>query len=124
MESSNQQYGSTLADDSNDSFMYNDGDSLSASGHFTSNNRLQMTPTSLNNFLQTRHPNENRLNECLNHLHKNVSRKDKDEIFQFPVTDDIAPGYSLIIRNPMDLSTMKKKIDKGLYKNILEYRVI
>jgi len=35
----------------------------------------------------------------------------------------IAPGYSLIIKNPMDLGTMKKKIEAGAYTNVMEYRV-
>ena len=34
----------------------------------------------------------------------------------------IAPGYSLRVKNPMDLGTMKKKVDTGAYKNIMEYR--
>ena len=51
-----------------------------------------------------------------------ISRKDKEDIFQFPVTDLIAPGYSLIIKNPMDLGTMKKKIDAFEYTNVMEYR--
>lgn len=73
-------------------------------------------------------PNRNqfdgsRLAECLDYLHRMISRKDKDEIFQWPVTDDIAPGYSLIIANPMDLSTMRKKIDTHAYNTLKEYRV-
>jgi hypothetical protein len=66
---------------------------------------------------------ESRLAECLNYLHIMIGRKDKEDIFGLPVTDDIAPGYSSIIKNPMDLSTMKVKIDSYLYKSIMEYRV-
>jgi len=43
-------------------------------------------------------------------------------IFEFPVTDLIAPGYSTIIKNPMDLSSMKSKIDSSEYSNVMEYR--
>jgi hypothetical protein len=67
---------------------------------------------------------EGRLAECLDYLHRMISRKDKEDIFQYPVTDDIAPGYSLIIENPMDLSTMRKKIDSHAYNSLVEYRVI
>jgi len=67
--------------------------------------------------------NDSRLAECLDYLHRLIGRKDKEDIFQLPVTDDIAPGYSTIIKNPMDLSTMKKKIDSQMYMSIAEYRV-
>lgn len=63
-----------------------------------------------------------RLTESLDYLHRMVIRKDKEAIFEFPVTDAIAPGYSIIIKNPMDLSTMKEKIDSNEYTNIMEYR--
>lgn len=65
---------------------------------------------------------DSRLIECLDYLHRMISRKDKEDIFQYPVTDLIAPGYSLIIKHPMDLSTMKKKIESHQYNSILEYR--
>lgn len=67
---------------------------------------------------------EGRLAECLDYIHRMICRKDKEDIFQYPVTDDIAPGYSLIIEHPMDLSTMRKKIDTHAYKSLVEYRVI
>lgn len=49
-----------------------------------------------------------RLTESLDYLHRMVTRKDKEAIFEFPVTDAIAPGYSVIIKNPMDLSLLLK----------------
>lgn len=64
-----------------------------------------------------------RLAECIDYLHRMIGRKDKEDIFGLPVTDDIAPGYSSIIKNPMDLSKMRKKIDSHMYNNIVEYRV-
>ncbi len=73
--------------------------------------------------VQGRPLDESRLAECLDHLHRMICRKDKEDIFTWPVTDDIAPGYSLIIKNPMDLSTMKKKIDAHMYSSVMEYRV-
>ena len=66
---------------------------------------------------------QSRLTEVLDYLHRMICRKDKDGIFELPVTDDIAPGYSLIIARPMDLSTMRKKIDSHEYATLKEYRV-
>ena len=50
-------------------------------------------------------------------------RKDVYNIFSFPVTDLIAPGYSKIIKQPMDFLTMQKKIGQELYSTIEEFRV-
>lgn len=50
-------------------------------------------------------------------------RKDPQGIFAEPVTDDIAPGYSALISNPMDFSTMAKKIDTLQYQSVDEYKV-
>ena len=52
-----------------------------------------------------------------------LSRKDSNGFFVYPVTDSIAPGYSDIIEQPMDFSTMKKKIDNNAYSCIADYRV-
>ena len=41
-------------------------------------------------------------------------------VFREPVTDDVAPGYSSIIKKPMDLSTIKKKIEKDVRRSIWE----
>ncbi|CAF0795169.1 unnamed protein product [Rotaria sordida] len=62
------------------------------------------------------------LNACLDHLLRLLSRKDKEGFFQYPITDQLAPGYSQIIIRPMDFFTMKKKINQDEYLNILEFR--
>ena len=49
--------------------------------------------------------------------------KDTNGFFAFPVTDSIAPGYSSIIINPMDFSTMADKIEAQEYKNVMEFKV-
>jgi len=64
----------------------------------------------------------NYLNACLDHFHTTLSRKDKEGFFQYPVTDQLAPGYSQIITQPMDFSTMKKKINNDEYSNLVEFR--
>lgn len=60
--------------------------------------------------------------ENLNPLYLDVieklKAKDKKEIFQVPVTDDEAPDYSTIIKNPMDLSTMQQKVFKLEYTSL------
>lgn len=50
-------------------------------------------------------------------------RKDPHGFFAFPVTDAIAPGYSMIIKHPMDFSTMKDKIGMNEYKTVTEFKV-
>jgi hypothetical protein len=36
-------------------------------------------------------------------------------VFASPVTDEDAPDYSEIVKNPMDFGTMRKKVEKGAY---------
>uniref|UniRef100_A0A8C1T621 Bromodomain-containing protein 7-like n=1 Tax=Cyprinus carpio TaxID=7962 RepID=A0A8C1T621_CYPCA len=50
-------------------------------------------------------------------------RKDPSAFFSFPVTDLIAPGYSLIIKRPMDFSTMKEKVKKEQYQSLEELKL-
>ncbi|XP_061197403.1 bromodomain-containing protein 7-like [Saccostrea echinata] len=59
---------------------------------------------------------------CLKHIHKMLQKKDVNGFFAYPVNDMIAPGYSSIILNPMDLSTMMSKIESHQYRNVLEYK--
>ncbi|XP_071592357.1 bromodomain-containing protein 9 isoform X12 [Heliangelus exortis] len=40
----------------------------------------------------------------------------------FKVTDAIAPGYSMIIKHPMDFGTMKDKISANEYKSVTEFK--
>ncbi|ELW61532.1 Bromodomain-containing protein 7 [Tupaia chinensis] len=51
-----------------------------------------------------------------------LHRKDPSAFFSFPVTDFIAPGYSMIIKHPMDFSTMKEKIKNNDYQSIEELK--
>lgn len=37
------------------------------------------------------------------------------------MTDDVAPRYSVIIKNPMDLSLMTLKQDQNMYRNIIQF---
>ncbi|XP_047454967.1 bromodomain-containing protein 9 isoform X2 [Mugil cephalus] len=67
-------------------------------------------------------------NECtprqqlLEHFLRQLQRKDPHGFFSFPVTDAIAPGYSMIIKHPMDFSTMKDKIRNNEYNTVTEFK--
>ncbi|RNA42835.1 bromodomain-containing 7 isoform X2 [Brachionus plicatilis] len=107
-----------IADDSSDSLTCDRDNDSSSSLSFLQlgDKRLK---TSKSSHKQIDHV---RLAECLDYLHRMVGRKDKEDIFGLPVTDDIAPGYSTIIKNPMDLGLMRNKIDSHAYNSIVEYR--
>ncbi|XP_048828012.1 bromodomain-containing protein 7 isoform X1 [Brienomyrus brachyistius] len=62
------------------------------------------------------------LQEALSQLIRQLQRKDPSAFFSFPVTDFIAPGYSMIIKRPMDFSTMKEKIKKDYYQSLEELK--
>ncbi|XP_072374328.1 bromodomain-containing protein 7 [Scyliorhinus torazame] len=55
-------------------------------------------------------------------LLRQLQRKDPNAFFSFPVTDFIAPGYSLIIKHPMDFSSMKEKVKKNEYQDLEELK--
>lgn len=57
----------------------------------------------------------------LDHLLKAIEKRDPQQFFAWPVTDNIAPGYSSIITQPMDFSTMRQKIEDNLYNNLQEF---
>ncbi|XP_016886266.1 bromodomain-containing protein 7 isoform X2 [Cynoglossus semilaevis] len=63
------------------------------------------------------------LQEALYQLIRQLQRKDPSAFFSFPVTDLIAPGYSSIIKRPMDFSTMKDKVKKEFYQSLDELKV-
>jgi len=44
-----------------------------------------------------------------------VWERDHDDLFKQPVTDEEAPGYSTMITEPMDLSTIREKNHRGEY---------
>ncbi|TSK20185.1 Bromodomain-containing protein 9 [Bagarius yarrelli] len=60
--------------------------------------------------------------QLLEHFLRLLQRKDAHGFFAFPVTDAIAPGYSSIIKHPMDFSTMKEKIAMNEYKTVTEFK--
>ncbi|XP_069995518.1 bromodomain-containing protein 7 isoform X1 [Penaeus vannamei] len=61
------------------------------------------------------------LTQLLEYLLKQLEKKDPQQVFAWPVTDAIAPGYSSIISQPMDFSTMKQKIEDNCYTTLKEF---
>lgn len=61
------------------------------------------------------------LSKLLEHLLRALEKKDPHQFFAWPVTDDIAPGYSSIITDPMDFLTIRQKVDDGLYASLVEF---
>lgn len=62
-----------------------------------------------------------RFNLC-DRLLRSLEERDIYGLFALPVNDDVAPGYSEMIRNPMDLSTMRGKLSTGAYKSLQTLR--
>lgn len=62
------------------------------------------------------------LKKLLEHLLRQLERKDPHEIFAWPVNDLIAPGYSELIDRPMDFSTIRKKINQNNYSSVNEFK--
>ncbi|XP_077125630.1 bromodomain-containing protein 9 isoform X2 [Ranitomeya variabilis] len=62
------------------------------------------------------------IQQLLEYFLRQLQRKDPHGFFAFPVTDQIAPGYFMIIKHPMDFSTMKEKITANEYKSITEFK--
>lgn len=56
-------------------------------------------------------------------MQQQLEKKDVKQVFAWPVTDQIAPGYSQTITQPMDFSTMRQKIDDNAYSNLNAYIV-
>ncbi|BDA45471.1 probable Bromodomain-containing protein 9 at N-terminal half [Coccomyxa sp. Obi] len=46
-----------------------------------------------------------------------MQKKDTHGYFRDPVTDELAPGYSAVIKRPMDFKTMTARFEKGEYKD-------
>lgn len=95
--------------------------------HDTSSNQAPKTPGSdcsgreprscVLKLKQSRSP----LARLLDHLLKALEKRDPHQFFAWPVTDDIAPGYSTIITRPMDFSTIRQKIDDNEYTSVSEF---
>ena len=61
---------------------------------------------------EKKEPNTN-LSRFLEYLLKLLQKKDSNNFFAVPVNDQFAPGYSQIIKTPMDFSTMRLKVNNN-----------
>lgn len=61
------------------------------------------------------------LSKLLDHLLRALEKKDPHQFFAWPVTDDIAPGYSSIISQPMDFLSIRQKVDDNEYATLHEF---
>lgn len=61
------------------------------------------------------------LAKLLENVLKALEKRDPHQFFAWPVTDDIAPGYSAIITRPMDFSTIRQKNEENKYATLQEF---
>ncbi|PZC70448.1 hypothetical protein B5X24_HaOG216184, partial [Helicoverpa armigera] len=43
-------------------------------------------------------------------------------LFLRPISDDEAPGYSMVVKRPMDLSTIRRNIDNGVIRTTEQFQ--
>lgn len=60
--------------------------------------------------------------KLLEHFLYHLQRKDANQFFALPVDDQFAPGYSEIIKEPMDFSTMRMKLTSGKYPTLPSFK--
>ena len=53
---------------------------------------------------------------------RQLEKRDPNAFFAWPVTDLIAPGYSTIIKTPMDFYTIRKRIEQRYYDTIDDFK--
>jgi len=70
---------------------------------------------------EKKQPNPN-LSRFLEYLLKLLQKKDSNNFFAIPVNDLFAPGYSQIIKTPMDFSTMRSKLMDGSYTTLIYFK--
>ncbi|XP_039761275.1 bromodomain-containing protein 7-like isoform X2 [Pararge aegeria] len=58
------------------------------------------------------------LSRLLEQLLRNLEKRDPHQFFAWPVNDNFAPNYSVIIKRPMDFSSIKQKIDDNEYRSL------
>lgn len=61
------------------------------------------------------------LKKLLEHFLHHLQRKDTNQFFAIPMNDQIAPGYSQVIKEPMDFSTMKIKLNANKYNTLSSF---
>ena len=62
------------------------------------------------------------LAKVLEYLLVMLEKKDVNNFFVSPVSDTFAPGYSKIIKEPMDFSTIREMIEDGKFSTLSQFR--
>ena len=62
------------------------------------------------------------LQKLLEHFLHHLQKKDVNQVFALPVDDLFAPGYSEIIKEPMDFSTIRLKLNAGKYHTLAAFK--
>lgn len=65
----------------------------------------------------------NPFDQLLHYYLTHLERKDLHKFFHFPITDMLAPNYSSVVKHPMDFSTMRKKLARGWYESLSQFKV-
>ena len=60
--------------------------------------------------------------KVLEYLLVMLEKKDVNHFFSNPVSDSIAPGYSTLIKEPMDFSTMREMIEGDRFSSLNQFR--
>lgn len=81
-----------------------DGSFTAARVHFTKRGAWVLPKTA-----------EDRFYDLAKHTLVKMCRLDEYSIFADKVTDDEAPGYSSMVKEPMDFGTMRTKLEEGTY---------
>ncbi|KAF9110567.1 pre-mRNA-splicing factor prp46 [Mortierella sp. AM989] len=66
-------------------------------------------------------PKKKELSVVCHKLLDNFIRKDMYVLFTEPVDPTLVPDYATVIKNPMDFSTMRAKVERNFYPNIDEF---
>ncbi|KAK0480789.1 hypothetical protein IW261DRAFT_1142882 [Armillaria novae-zelandiae] len=61
------------------------------------------------------------LKEVLSKIIAQIKRKDAYAFFLSPVDVSLVPGYTDVVKHPMDLGTMTSKVEKGRYRSLEEF---
>ena len=69
------------------------------------------------------HTSVDPFDQLLSYFLSYLERKDDKKFFAFPITDVIAPNYSTIVKHPMDFSAMRKKLSRGYYHTLSQFKV-
>ncbi|OTF78259.1 bromodomain containing 7-like protein, partial [Euroglyphus maynei] len=86
--------------------------------------RCEKMKTSLTKFRRSTNISTNQIvfQNFLLSLLKRLEMKDPQKLFAWPVIDSLTPGYSQVVKHPMDFNTIRKKIEHNIYQSVAELK--